>query len=218
MAVNLRESHDVSWDGTHNSAIMSVFVDNNTDLIGLSHLGDVYFQLGSDALDVSTGYTYRMKSDYTWILQSSGGGGGEYVITPVVIDLSNETWESRNFAYGTSTFVITCNKIIEIPQNAVSVSAEITLANGYRADSCFQFFADASQVQAYDKTDASSYTNNDYADGWQSTSESEHILPYLSGRYAFEFAIARNPIASHFAIQPSDLTACTITFYCVQSV
>lgn len=76
MAVNLRESFDVSWDGTHNSAIMSIFVDSNADLAGLSHLGDVYFQLGSDAIDVSTGDIYRMKSDYTWVLQSGGGGGG----------------------------------------------------------------------------------------------------------------------------------------------
>lgn len=148
------------------------------------------------------------------LINGYGGGGGS--IVPITVDLSGETWENRNFALGNSPFVITCNKIIEIPQGAVSVSAEITLINGYRADSCFQFFANATQVQSYDKTNPSSYTNNDYADGWQSTSESKHILAYLSGRYAFEFACARYPIATNYNITPSMLSACTITFYCVQ--
>lgn len=144
------------------------------------------------------------------------GGGGSYVIVPVTIDLSNEIWENRNFCYGSNNFVITCNKIVVIPNGAVSVCAEITLSSGYRADSCFQFFANASQVQAYDKTDASSYTNNDYDDGWQSTSESKHILPYLSGRYALEFAIARYPIGTTYYISPSAVSSCKLTFYCVR--
>ena len=163
---------------------------------------------GSTDTDL-TSAVQRLRSGY-------GGGGGSYVIVPITVDLSNEQWENRNFALGSSTFVITCNKIVGIPDGAVSVSAEITLANGYRADSCFQFFANSSQVQSYDKTDSASYTNNDYADGWQSTSESKHILPYLSGRYAFEFAVAINPISNNYSISPSTLSACTITFYCVR--
>lgn len=144
------------------------------------------------------------------------GGGGSYVIVPVTIDLSSEIWENRNFCYGSNNFVITCNKIVVIPNGAVSVCAEITLSGGYRADSCFQFFASASQVQSYDKTDSTSYTNNDYDDGWQSTSESKHIIPYLSGRYAFEFAVGRNPISNQYSITPAMLSACRITFYCVR--
>lgn len=145
-----------------------------------------------------------------------GGGGGSYVIVPVTVDLSNETWENRDFCYGSNSFVITCNKIVDIPKGAVSVCAEITLSNGYRADSCFQFFANKGQVQAYDKTDDTSYTNDDYDDGWQSTTESKHIIPYLSGRYAFEFGVARNPISLHYTISPSNLSSCTLTFYCVR--
>lgn len=148
------------------------------------------------------------------LINGYGGGGGS--IVPVTVVLTGETWENRNFCYGSSSAVITCNKIVEIPQGAVSVCAEITLSGGMRADSCFQFFATESQVQAYDKTDSSSYTNNDYADGWQSTSESKHNLPYLSGRYAFEFAVARYPTSSYYSITPATLTACTITFYCVR--
>ena len=148
------------------------------------------------------------------LINGYGGGGGS--IVPVTVVLTGETWENRNFTYPNNNFVITCNKIVEIPQGAVSVVAEITLSGGLRADSCFQFFANESQVQAYDKTDASSYTNDDYADGWQSTTESKHILPELSGRFAFEFAVARYPISSYYTITPATLTACTLTFYCVR--
>lgn len=169
-------------------------------------------------LTASNSTTGASDTDLTAAVQRliSGYGGGGGSIVPVTVDLSAETWENRNFCYGSSNFVITCNKIIEIPLCAVSVSAEITLSGGMRADSCFQFFASASQVSAYDKTDASSYTNDDYADGWQSTSESKHILPYLSGRFAFEFSIARYPISSYYSITPATLAACTLTFYCMR--
>ena len=192
------------------------YTADNTTGTGRGHV------IGTDA----TGFTLQTCEPYfggqqiTFIALSGEdeSSGENYAIVPITVDLSNEVWENRNFAHGSSNNVITCNKIVQIPQGAVSVSADITLSNGYRADSCFAFFANESQVQAYDKTDASSYTNNDYADGWQSTSESKHILPYLSGRYAFEFIIARNPVANEYTISPSDLLACTLTFYCVRQM
>lgn len=214
MSVSLKQSYDIEYDGTANVSRMDLFVDTVADLAGLTTFDGVTLLQGSTAHVIQTVEDYMMRSNGVWVSQS-GGGGGSYSIVPVTVDLSNETWESRNFATGSSTFVITCNKIVEIPQGAVSVSAEITLSDSTRADSCFQFFADASQVEAYDKTDVSSYTNNDYADGWQSTSESKHVLPYLEGRYAFEFAVARYPISNHYTITPATLSACTITFYCV---
>ena len=216
MSVSLKQSYDVEYNGTANVSRMDLFVDTVADLVGLTTFDGITLLQGSTAHVIQTVEDYMMRSNGVWVSQSGGGGGGSYSIVPVTVDLSSETWENRNFANGSSNFVLTCNTIIEIPEGAVSVSAEITLVNGNRADSCFQFFADAGQVQAYDKTDPSSYTNNDYADGWQSTSESKHILPYLAGRYAFEFAIARYPIGTTYYISPSSLSACTITFYCVR--
>lgn len=71
MAVSLKQAYDVAWDGTHNSCIMNIFVDTVSDLTGLIQLDDIYFQLGSWALDVSTGDEYRFSSNGTWVLQPS---------------------------------------------------------------------------------------------------------------------------------------------------
>lgn len=93
MAVNLRESYDVSWDGTHNSAIMSIFVDSDADLAGLSHLGDVYFQLGSDALDVSTGDVYIVQTNGTWVKQPSKSPWSDVYTKSEVDALLQDIWD-----------------------------------------------------------------------------------------------------------------------------
>ena len=69
MSVIVRDSGDIYFDGTNNVSVMSIFVDSAADLSGLTQYEDIHFQLGSDALDVSTGNKYRMKSDGTWVLQ-----------------------------------------------------------------------------------------------------------------------------------------------------
>lgn len=71
MSIVVRDSGDIYFDGTNNVSVMSIFVDSASDLQGLVQYEDIYFQLGSDALDVSTGDKYRMKSNGTWILQPS---------------------------------------------------------------------------------------------------------------------------------------------------
>lgn len=69
MSVIVRDSGDIYFDGTNNVSVMSIFVDSTADLQGLTEYEDVHFQLGSDALDVSTGNKYRMLSNGTWVLQ-----------------------------------------------------------------------------------------------------------------------------------------------------
>lgn len=69
MSIIVRDSGDIYFDGTNNVSVMSIFVDSAADLTGLVQYEDIHFQLGSDALDVSTGNKYRMKSDGTWVLQ-----------------------------------------------------------------------------------------------------------------------------------------------------
>ncbi len=69
MSIVVRDSGDIYFDGTNNVSVMSIFVDSAADLSGLVQYEDIYFQLGSDALDVSTGNKYRMKSNGTWVLQ-----------------------------------------------------------------------------------------------------------------------------------------------------
>ena len=71
MAVSLKQAYDIAWNGTHNACIMNIFVDTASDLSGLIQLDDIYFQLGSWALDVSTGDEYRFSSNGTWVLQPS---------------------------------------------------------------------------------------------------------------------------------------------------
>lgn len=69
MSIIVRDSGDIYFDGTNNVSVMSIFVDSAADLSGLVQYEDIHFLLGSDALDVSTGNKYRMKSDGTWVLQ-----------------------------------------------------------------------------------------------------------------------------------------------------
>jgi hypothetical protein len=69
MSIVVRDSGDIYFDGTNNVSVMSIFVDSAADLSGLVQYEDIHFLLGSDALDVSTGNKYRMKSDGTWVLQ-----------------------------------------------------------------------------------------------------------------------------------------------------
>lgn len=85
MSIIVRDSGDIYFDGTHNVSVMSIFVDSAADLTGLVQYEGIYFQLGSDALDVSTGDKYRMKSDGTWVLQPSDNAW-ENVYTKTEID------------------------------------------------------------------------------------------------------------------------------------
>lgn len=83
MSIVVRDSGDIYFDGTHNVSVMSIFVDSAADLIGLVQYESIYFQLGSDALDVSTGNKYRMKSDGTWVLQPDNMWQNVYTKTEV---------------------------------------------------------------------------------------------------------------------------------------
>lgn len=69
MSIVVRDSGDIYFNGTNNVSVMSIFVDSAADLSGLVQYEDIYFQLGSDALDVSTGNKYRMLTNGTWVLQ-----------------------------------------------------------------------------------------------------------------------------------------------------
>lgn len=83
MSIVVRDSGDIYFDGTHNVSVMSIFVDSAADLSGLVQYEGIYFQLGSDALDVSTGNKYRMKTDGTWVLQPDNMWQNVYTKTEV---------------------------------------------------------------------------------------------------------------------------------------
>lgn len=83
MSIIVRDSGDIYFDGTNNVSVMSIYVDSAADLSGLTQYEDIHFQLGSDALDVSTGNKYRMKSDGTWVLQPDNMWQNVYTKTEV---------------------------------------------------------------------------------------------------------------------------------------
>ena len=134
-----------------------------------------------------------------------------------IVDLTNSNnWSVKNFIYS-SSFVITCDDIVQVPKNAISVEILTTLTNRSASDSCYEFFKT--------KQEEENYLNNntapdpqDYADGWQGTynsilDETSHKIQ-LSGttRKSFVTMIAFKPIASNIPITRSDLISCKIKF------
>jgi hypothetical protein len=134
-----------------------------------------------------------------------------------IVDLTNSNnWSVKNFIYP-SSFVITCDDIVQVPKNAISVEILTTLTNRSASDSCYEFFKT--------KQEEENYLNNntapdpqDYADGWQGTYNSisdvtSHKIQ-LSGttRKSFVTMIAFKPIASNIPITRSNLISCKIKF------
>ena len=71
MSVSLKMSYDIEYINSENSARMDLFIDSDSDLVGLSYYDTIKLLQGSTAEDISTGDKYMMKSDNTWILQPS---------------------------------------------------------------------------------------------------------------------------------------------------
>ena len=69
MSVSLKLSYDIEFVSTENCARMDLFIDSDDDLVGLSYFDTIKLLQGSTAEDISTGDTYMMKSDGTWVLQ-----------------------------------------------------------------------------------------------------------------------------------------------------
>ena len=71
MSVSLKMSYDIEYINSENSARMDLFIDSDSDLVGLSYYDTIKLLQGSTAEDISTGDIYMMKSDNSWILQPS---------------------------------------------------------------------------------------------------------------------------------------------------
>ena len=57
-----------------------------------------------------------------------------------IVDLTNSNnWSVKNFIYP-SSFVITCDDIVQVPKNAISVEILTILTNRSASDSCYEFF------------------------------------------------------------------------------
>lgn len=124
MSIVVRDSGDIYYDGTNNVSVMSIFVDSAADLNGLVQYEDIYFQLGSDALDVSTGNKYRMKSDGTWVLQPDNMWQNVYTkaeIDDIVADID---------AYDAKQTLALVHLINESGKNKVKPTATTQTVNG----------------------------------------------------------------------------------------
>lgn len=134
-----------------------------------------------------------------------------------IVDLTNSNnWSVKNFIYP-SSFVITCDDIVQIPSNATSVEILTTLTNNQASDSCYEFFKTAQEEENYLNNNTAP-DPQDYADGWQGTynsvlDETSHKIQ-LSGttRKSFVTMVAFKPIASNIPITRSNLISCKIKF------
>ena len=134
-----------------------------------------------------------------------------------IVDLTNSNnWSVKNFIYP-SSFVITCDDIVQVPKNAISVEILTTLTNRSVSDSCFEFFKTTQEEENYLNNNTAP-DPQDYADGWQGTYNSisdvtSHKIQ-LSGttRKSFVTMIAFKPVASSIPITRSNLISCEIKF------
>lgn len=130
------------------------------------------------------------------------------------IDLSNAVWTVKNFIY-TSTATLTCGQIVQIPQNATSVTVSFKLSGNAAADSVFEFFATQSQEDAYINNNIAP-SPEDYGDGWQgvydsSTGITTHSFTDNSNRKSFVIIVGFKPIGNLLTITPADLVECIVT-------
>lgn len=83
--ISLKQSYEIEYDGTENTARFDLFADTASDLTGLTHFDDIKLLQGSDTLDISTGDHYILQSSGTWIKQPSANAF-ENVYTKSEID------------------------------------------------------------------------------------------------------------------------------------
>ena len=69
--ISLKQSYEIEYDGTENTARFDLFADSASDLNGLTHFDDIKLLQGSETLDISTGDHYILQSSGTWIKQPS---------------------------------------------------------------------------------------------------------------------------------------------------
>lgn len=130
------------------------------------------------------------------------------------IDLSNAVWTVKNFVYS-STATLTCEQIVQIPQNATSVTVSFKLSGNAAADSVFEFFATQAQEDAYINNNIAP-SPEDYGDGWQgvydsSTGITTHSFTDNSNRKSFVIIVGFQPIGNLRTITPADLVECIVT-------
>lgn len=130
------------------------------------------------------------------------------------IDLSNAVWTVKNFVYS-STATLTCEQIVQIPQNATSVAVSFKLSGNAAADSIFEFFATQAKEDAYINNNVLP-NPEDYGDGWagdynSTTGITTHGFTDNSNRKSFAVAVAFKPISDLRSIAPTDLVECIVT-------
>ena len=134
------------------------------------------------------------------------------------VDLTNSNnWYVKNFIHPSSS-VITCDDIVQVPKNALSVEILTTLTNRSASSSCFEFFRTTQEEENYLNNDTAP-NPEDYADGWQGTYNSildvtSHKIQLSSGttRKSFVTMIGFKPISSNIPITRNDLISCKIKF------
>ena len=118
-----------------------------------------------------------------------------------ITDLSESTWEQRNFETPTS-YYITCNSAVPVPAGKSGIAVHLALA-GRVSQTCLQFLDSGGNVIGY-------------GDGWgASASDGNNLCTHFqsipSGTASVIIAAGYSPLNS-YAVTPENLSKCVVCF------
>lgn len=118
-----------------------------------------------------------------------------------IADLSESTWEQRNFETPTS-YYITCNSAVQVPAGKTGIAVHLALS-GRVSQTCLQFLDSGGNVIGY-------------GDGWgASASDGNNLCTHFqsipSGTASVIIAAGYSPLNS-YAVTPENLTKCVVCF------
>lgn len=129
-----------------------------------------------------------------------------YYPTEDITDLSESTWEQRNFETPTN-YVITCNSAVPVPAGKTGIAVHLWLSNATQQGSsktCMQFLDSGGNVIGY-------------GDGWNSRENvdaiglSSHFQSIPTGAASVVIAASYSPFDS-YPITAENLTKCVVCF------
>ena len=124
-----------------------------------------------------------------------------YYPTEDITDLSESTWEQRNFETPTS-YYITCNSAVPVPAGKSGIAVHLALA-GRTSQTCLQFLDSGGNVIGY-------------GDGWGvSASDGNNLCTHFQsipeGAASVIIAAGYSPL-NLYSVTPENLTKCVVCF------
>lgn len=118
-----------------------------------------------------------------------------------IADLSENTWEQRNFETPTN-YYITCNSAVPVPAGKTGIAVHLGLS-GRASQTCLQFLDSGGNVIGY-------------GDGWGASASAgnnlcTHFQSIPSGTASVIIAAGYSPL-NLYAVTPENLTKCVVCF------